>query len=158
MNILPWLSLSSDLNPTENEWGQLKRSSTNMELWIRRIWRDSVWRKCLWSLIRCSLNSSYKTLYIKYANIQMNSLPQNYNLLKNFTLRLSKMKLCFEKIWRNIALHHLLIKGSSTVNKSPNSWYKHHNNPQVIDTNPESCPSVNVFKPLCLAKIQVLYP
>ncbi len=25
MNILPWLSLSSDLNPTENEWGELKR-------------------------------------------------------------------------------------------------------------------------------------
>ncbi len=41
--ILPWLSLSSDLNPTENEWGELKRS-TKMELLIWRIWRDSVWR------------------------------------------------------------------------------------------------------------------
>ncbi len=33
----------------QNEWGELKRRSTNMELWIWRIWRDSVWRK--WSLI-----------------------------------------------------------------------------------------------------------
>ncbi len=49
MNLLPWLSLSSDLNPTEDEWGELKRSSTVMELWIWRIWRDSGWRK--WSLI-----------------------------------------------------------------------------------------------------------
>ncbi len=49
MNLLPWLSLSSDLNPVEDEWGELKRRSTNMELWIWRIWRDSVWRK--WSLI-----------------------------------------------------------------------------------------------------------
>ncbi len=48
MNLLPWLSLSSDLNPTENEWGELKRS-INMALSIWRIWRDSVWRK--WSLI-----------------------------------------------------------------------------------------------------------
>ncbi len=31
------LSLSSDLNPTENECGELKRRSTNTELWI---WRD----------------------------------------------------------------------------------------------------------------------
>ncbi len=31
MNLLPWLSLSSDLNPTENEWGELK-SRTSMEL------------------------------------------------------------------------------------------------------------------------------
>ncbi len=49
MKLLPWLSLSSDLNPTENEWGELKRRSTVVELWIWRIWRDSVWRK--WSLI-----------------------------------------------------------------------------------------------------------
>ncbi len=48
MNLLPWLSLSSELNPVENEWGELKRISTAMELWIWRIWRDSVWK---WSLI-----------------------------------------------------------------------------------------------------------
>ncbi len=51
-------SLSSDLNPVEDEWGELKRSSTVMELWIWRIWRDSGWRNGLWSLIRCSPNSS----------------------------------------------------------------------------------------------------
>ncbi len=39
------------------------------------------------------------------------------------------------------ALHHLLTDGSSAVNgcrqnKSPNSWLKHHNNPQVIDYSP----------------------
>ncbi len=55
MNLLPLLSLSSDLNPTENEWGELKRRSTVMELWIWRIWRDSVWRK--WSLISCQVFS-----------------------------------------------------------------------------------------------------
>ncbi len=49
MNLLPLLSLSSDLNPVENEWGELKRRSTVMELWIWRIWSDSGWRK--WSLI-----------------------------------------------------------------------------------------------------------
>ncbi len=47
--LLPWPSKYSDLNPIENEWGELKRRSTVMELWIWRIWRDSVWRK--WSLI-----------------------------------------------------------------------------------------------------------
>ncbi len=57
MNLLPWLSLSSDLNPTENEWGELKRS-TIMELWIWRIWSDSGWRNGLWSLVMCSLTSS----------------------------------------------------------------------------------------------------
>ncbi len=39
-----------------------------------------------------------------------------------------------EQIWRNLALHHQLIIASSAVNgcrqnESPNSWYKHHNNP-----------------------------
>ncbi len=48
----PWT-----LNPVENEWGELKRS-TVMELWIWRIWRDSGWRNGLWSLVRCSLTSS----------------------------------------------------------------------------------------------------
>ncbi len=32
MKLLPWLSQSSDLNPIENEWGELKRSTTNMEM------------------------------------------------------------------------------------------------------------------------------
>ncbi len=57
-SFVPWLSQSSDLNPVENEWSELKRRSTIMELWIWRIWRDSGWRNGLWSLIRCSPNSS----------------------------------------------------------------------------------------------------
>jgi len=36
-----------DLNPKENEWAELKRRSTHMDLGIRRIWRDSVWRNGL---------------------------------------------------------------------------------------------------------------
>ncbi len=47
-----------DLHPIENEWVELKRRSTNMELWIWRIWRDSGWRNGLWSHVRCSLTSS----------------------------------------------------------------------------------------------------
>ncbi len=44
-------------------------------------------------------------------------------------------------IRKNAALHHLLTNGSSAVNgcrqnESPNSWLKHHNNPQVIYTTP----------------------
>ncbi len=43
-----------------------------------------------------------------------------------------------KEIWtKKIALHHLFTNGSSAVNgcrqnESPNSLYKHHNNPQVI--------------------------
>ncbi len=42
----------------ENEWGELKRRSANMKLWIWRIWSDSGWRNGLWSLVMCSLTSS----------------------------------------------------------------------------------------------------
>ncbi len=46
-----------------------------------------------------------------------------------------------EQIWRNVAIHHLLTNGSSAVNgcrqnESPNSWEKHHDNPQLIHTTP----------------------
>ncbi len=44
--------------PCRNEWGELKRRSNNMELWIWRIWSDSGWRNGLWSRVRCSLTSS----------------------------------------------------------------------------------------------------
>jgi len=36
-----------DLNLIENEWSELKRRSTSMDLGICRIWRDSVWRNGL---------------------------------------------------------------------------------------------------------------
>jgi len=32
MKLLPWSSQFPDLNPKENEWSELKRRSTNMEL------------------------------------------------------------------------------------------------------------------------------
>ncbi len=46
-----------------------------------------------------------------------------------------------EQVWRNAALHHLLTSGCSAVNgcrqnESPNSWYKHHTNPNLIHTTP----------------------
>ncbi len=46
-----------------------------------------------------------------------------------------------EQVWRNLALHHLVTNGSSSVNgcrqnESLNNWYKYHNNPQVIHTTP----------------------
>ncbi len=55
------VSLSTKLSfchMSENEWGELKRRSTNIELWIWRIWRYSVWRNGLLSLVSCSPNSS----------------------------------------------------------------------------------------------------
>ncbi len=62
---------SSDLNPVENERGELKRRSTVMELGIWRIWSDSGWRNGLWSLIMCSLTSSgiiWENWAVKLAN------------------------------------------------------------------------------------------
>ncbi len=56
--LLLWPFQFPDLHPVENEWGELKRRSTVMELWIWRIWRDSGWRNGFWSLVRCSLTSS----------------------------------------------------------------------------------------------------
>ncbi len=66
--------------------------------------------------------------------------PRDENVLP---LKPSKirMSLFLHQIWRNVAFHHLLSNRSSAVNgcrqnESPNSWYKHHNNPQVIQTTP----------------------
>ncbi len=44
MKLLPWPSHSSDLNPTENEWGELKRRSCESED-LERFWMKE------WSLI-----------------------------------------------------------------------------------------------------------
>ncbi len=57
--LLLWPFLTSDLNPVEDEWGELKRRNTVIELWIWSIWRDSGWRNDLWSLVRCSRTSSF---------------------------------------------------------------------------------------------------
>ncbi len=70
-----------------------------------------------------------------------------------------EMKTCSEQIWRNVSLNLLLINGCSAVNgchqnESPNSWLKHHNNPQVI-----SSPSDNVLwsEKLHVCKKQIHY-
>ncbi len=61
-----------------------------------------------------------------------------------------------EKIWRNLVLYHLQINGSSAVNgcrqnESPNSWWKHHNNPQVIHISPvHQLTSCDAFRHLTL--------
>ncbi len=52
-----------------------------------------------------------------------------------------RMSLFLHQIWRNVAFHHCLSNGCSAVNgsrqnESPNSWSKHHNNPQVMHTTP----------------------
>ncbi len=68
--LLLWPFQSSDLIPVEDEWGELKRSTTNMELWIWRVWSDSVWRNGLWSLVRSNLIRHYRRTFraVKLAN------------------------------------------------------------------------------------------
>ncbi len=76
--------------------------------------------------------------------------------LKEFTLKLTfaenvthpqavrdvdELVFSSEQIWRNLALHHLLTNGSSTMNgcrqnESQRADKKHHNNPQVIHKIP----------------------
>ncbi len=67
------------------------------------------------------------------------------------------MSLFLHQIRRSVAFHHLLSNGSSAVNgcrqnESPNSWWKHHNNPQVLPHH--SSPSVNILwsEKLCACK------
>ncbi len=65
---------------------------------------------------------------------------QNWKFAKNFQ-DVDEIASSSERIWGNLALRHLLSNGSSAVNgcrqnESPNSWLKHHNNPQVIHTTP----------------------
>ncbi len=67
------------------------------------------------------MNSCWKSTHI-LANQDANELVSSY-----------------ESIWIYLALRHLLTNGSSAVNgcrqnESPNSWWKHHNNPQVTHT------------------------
>ncbi len=98
MNLLPWLSQFSDLNPTENEWGELKRRNTVMELWIWRIWRDSVWRK--WSLISCQVFSKLFRHYgrkLRAVTLGKGWLANNcgQHELENFTMRFPRTFNCF---------------------------------------------------------------
>ncbi len=76
-----------------------------------------------------SRNSSYKN-----ENNKKRNTPQAIQDVDEFVSSL-------EQVWRNVALHHLLISGCSAVNgcrqnESPNSWYKHHTNPNLIHTTP----------------------
>ncbi len=63
--LLLWPFQFPDLYPVENEWGELKRGSTVMELGIWRIWSDSGWRNGLWSLVRCSLTQWFPTTFLE---------------------------------------------------------------------------------------------
>ncbi len=57
-----WPSKFPALNTIGNERGELKRRSTNMELWIWRIWRFCVKE---WSLISCQVFSNLFRLYAR---------------------------------------------------------------------------------------------
>ncbi len=59
--------------------------------------------------------------------IQRNSSPKNENMLESYPKDVDDFFSLSEQIWRNVALHHLLTNGSSSVNgcrqnESPNSW------------------------------------
>ncbi len=58
MNLLPLLSLSSDLNPTENEWVNWREEAPSWSCESEGSGEILYEENGLWSLVRCSPNSS----------------------------------------------------------------------------------------------------
>ena len=69
MEVLPWPSLSPDLNPIEYVWGYIRRHLNEMDpletlaLWIRRLtYRCGIWRHTSWIASRSSSNDCTRGL------------------------------------------------------------------------------------------------
>ncbi len=127
---------------------QFTWDGNNCNKWMDRVRTRLMYLDCTLSMLKSqmSVNSSQviiqQTTKYKWGKTEvfLDSQSKRNNSPKNKKLLIIYSPWSLEQIWRNSALHFLLTSGFSVngcrQNESPNSWYKHHNNPQVIHMTP----------------------